>query len=127
MQQTVGDKIIRRQKQIESDDLLLGEVVKSLLDNAVKYSPEGGVIRIAAVKQDGRILLSVADNGSGIAEDKLKQLFEPFSRAEAAAEDFNHQGIGLNLYADKLIMQYLGGDIELAGNQPQGIVAKVWV
>ena len=115
------------QEWIASDDMLLGEVVESLLSNAIKYSPEGGVIKVGAIKQTDKTLIKVSDSGSGIAEDKLRQLFEPFSRAENAAEDFNHQGMGLSLYADRLIMQYLDGEIRLAKAEPQGTVAELTV
>jgi signal transduction histidine kinase/6-phosphogluconolactonase (cycloisomerase 2 family) len=116
-----------KQEWIESDDLLLGQVIESLLSNAVKYSPEGSVIKVGADKQDGHLQITVSDSGVGIAEDKLRQLFEPFSRAENAAEDFNRQGMGLSLYADRLIMQYLHGGIRLLRAEPQGTRAELTV
>ncbi|HEX5395446.1 MAG TPA: ATP-binding protein [Candidatus Saccharimonadales bacterium] len=115
------------QEWIDSDDQELGLVVESLLSNAIKYSPEGGVIKIGSYKKDDSIQITVSDSGPGIDEAKRKQLFEPFSRAEDAARDFNRQGIGLSLYADRLIMQYLGGSIDIAPAEGQGAKAVVTV
>jgi signal transduction histidine kinase len=99
--------------QLNQDPLLLSFVIDSLLSNAIKYSPQGGQIELSSRRSHGGIQIYVRDSGPGIEEAKQAQLFQPFSRAENAAEDFNRQGAGLSLYLDKLVMQYLGGRIDI--------------
>jgi signal transduction histidine kinase len=98
---------------ITQDQLLLSFVIDSLLNNAIKYSPNSSEITIDGKRRGNSVELSVHDNGPGIPQSKQPELFAPFSRAENAAQSFNTQGAGLSLYLDKLVMEYLGGDINL--------------
>jgi signal transduction histidine kinase len=70
-------------------------VVTNLLDNALKYSTPDTVIRVAVFEGDGEILLTVADEGQGIAADELAQIFDRFSQASNA---HGHASVGLGLY-----------------------------
>jgi signal transduction histidine kinase len=89
---------------------LANYVLQTVLDNAIAYSPQGGVIRIEAAKDSTSTTITVIDSGAGIPPEKQPLLFEPFSRIERA-EDFTHQGMGFSLYLDTVIMKYLGGEI----------------
>jgi signal transduction histidine kinase len=91
---------------------LLLFVMQSLLDNAVAYSPDNATIEVEAQSSPSGTTLTITDHGAGIPPEKQMLLFRPFSKAEDA-ETFNHEGIGLSLYIDRLIMAYLGGAIEL--------------
>jgi signal transduction histidine kinase len=94
-------------------------VLETVLDNAIAYSPKGGVVRIQAAKDSARTTITVIDSGVGIPSEKQLLLFEPFSRIETA-EDFTHQGMGFSLYLDRAIMQYLGGDIAVQSDAGHG-------
>jgi signal transduction histidine kinase len=105
---------------LNQDPLLLSFVIDSLLSNAIKYSPNHGEIRIGGKLTGHGVELGVEDHGPGIDQAKQAQLFEPFSRAENTAADFNTQGVGLSLYLDKLVMGYLGGEIDLDSQAGKG-------
>lgn len=105
---------------------LVEYVTRSLLDNAIAYSPEGGTITVAAERSDSSLELSVSDQGKGIAKDRQQLLFQPLSRTEGY-EDFTHQGMGFSLYLDKLIMDYLGGTISIDSEEGKGTTLRIEV
>jgi two-component system, OmpR family, sensor kinase len=85
------------------------QVASILLDNAVKYTPEGGTITVAVRGRDDRVELEISDNGVGIREDELPLIFERFHRSDAArAED----GAGLGLSIARQIAEAHGGTIQ---------------
>ena len=106
------------------DAPLLALVLGSVLDNALAYSPAGEPVTVAASVVQNHSELTVHNNGSGIAPDKLTHLFEPFYKAEGA-EVFTHEGMGFSLYLDKLIMQYLGGNIALTSEPGHGVTTTI--
>jgi len=101
---------------INQNATLLSVAIEALISNAVKYSPEGGEIAVTTTEGGNKVELLVTDRGLGITDDKVVQIFQPFSRAEDASIDFNHEGVGLSLYLDKLIMHYLGGSIDFVSH-----------
>lgn len=94
-------------------------VLQSLIDNAIKFNNENGTISIKANPSRKTIRVSVTDNGIGIPEDKLPQLFKPFSRAGSAME-FNYEGLGFSLFLDKIITDYMGGTIKATAPEKGG-------
>ncbi|MCL4305374.1 HAMP domain-containing histidine kinase [bacterium] len=85
-------------------------VVKNLVDNAVKYSPAGGMIDVYLARRDGKIELTVTDEGQGFEPDETKRIFERFYRI--GNEDTRaNQGVGLGLYLVKEIVQAMGGSV----------------
>jgi two-component system, OmpR family, sensor kinase len=82
-----------------------------LLDNAVKYTPEGGSVTVRVGERDGRVELTVSDNGVGIPEDQLPLVFERFCRADSARAE---RGAGLGLSIARQIAEAHGGTIEAA-------------
>ncbi len=86
----------------------LGQVLQNVLDNAVKYSPEGGEILVRITSAPGEIRLSVSDQGAGIAPADLPRLFERYYRAHSG----NHTaGLGLGLYIARMLVEAHGGRI----------------
>lgn len=88
----------------------LEEVFRNLLGNAVKYSPDGGEIRVSMQVRDDVAIVSVRDNGLGIPADQLENVFEGFFRASNLAGR-DPGGMGLGLYICKEIMERHGGRI----------------
>jgi two-component system sensor histidine kinase KdpD len=74
----------------------MAQVLVNLLDNALKYSPAGGSIEIAAHLDDGKLELSVLDRGSGIPEKDLKRVFDKFYRLPVP-EGVGGTGLGLSI------------------------------
>jgi|GEM_PF-5256346 len=92
---------------------LLRYAISAVLDNAIKFNKDSGRLTISAQEIPGMIDLVIEDSGIGIAADALSDIFEPFVRA-TSVQEYNYQGLGLNLYLSQLIMGHLGGSIELA-------------
>ena len=67
-----------------ADEEALGHILENLIDNAVKYTPPGGVIQVRSWAENGEACLDVADNGIGIAERDLQRIFERFYRVDKA-------------------------------------------
>jgi signal transduction histidine kinase len=85
------------------------QVASILLDNAVKYTPRGGSVKVRVGEEDGGVALAVSDTGVGIPEDQLPLVFERFYRADAARAE---QGVGLGLSIARQIAEAHGGTIE---------------
>ncbi|MBN9010663.1 MAG: histidine kinase, partial [Rhizobiales bacterium] len=99
-------------------------LLKNLLDNAVRYTPEGGTIDIAVRPDGGRILLSVTDNGQGIDGAALDRIFDRFFRAPGAAPG----GSGLGLAIARALADRLQATLEIRNrNDVRGVVASVWM
>lgn len=102
-----------------ADEDKLERVLINLCGNAVKYSPKGGVITIAARRLDGKLQLSVADQGPGMGEETQARLFQKFYRANDAVAAKTH-GTGLGLYIAKAIVEAHGGRINVESRPGHG-------
>lgn len=95
---------------IPADPQRLEQVLVNLLDNAVKYSPNGGGIEVAVEPGDDDVTVRVRDEGIGLPPDALETIFEPFGRAPNAARH-HLPGMGLGLYICRDILERHGGRI----------------
>ena len=106
------------------DERRLEEVVHNLLDNAVKYSHQNGRILIQAGAPDQEVVLSVRDEGVGIAANDLPRIFERFYRADRArSRELGGTGLGLSIV--KHIAQLHGGRVEAESTLGQGTTIRV--
>jgi signal transduction histidine kinase/sugar lactone lactonase YvrE len=101
---------ISNASSMKQPEFLLRKVLSSLMSNAVEHSGADSATEITSGKQGDHIKIDVKDQGEGIDPKKLSLLFKPLSRVEEA-EDFTHQGMGLSLYVNRLVMHYMGGEI----------------
>ena len=109
---------------IRVDEMRLEEIVHNLLDNAVKYSRQGGRIVISLLAHDGEIVLSVTDEGIGIPPADLPRIFERFYRADRArSRELGGTGLGLSIV--KHIAQLHGGRVEAKSSMNQGTTISV--
>jgi signal transduction histidine kinase len=104
---------------VVGDSVRLEQVVQNLLDNAVKYSPEGGVISVCVEQRNGEAILRVSDQGIGIPEQARAQLFERFYRA-GNHDPRRMQGTGIGLSIVGEIVALHGGVIEVDSAEGQG-------
>ncbi|HEY1784875.1 MAG TPA: ATP-binding protein [Pirellulales bacterium] len=96
---------------IEADLTRVAQVLSNLLNNAAKYSDRCSQIRLAAEQQAGDLVVSVRDNGIGIARDKLSGIFEMFSQVDHSLER-SQGGLGIGLTLVKWVVEKHGGKIE---------------
>lgn len=101
------------------DRMRLEQVLNNLLDNAIKYSPTGGTVRVALETKADQVLLSVSDQGMGVPAEQQKLLFERFFRGRNAPSR-NFGGLGLGLYISRDIVERHGGRIWLRSTEGQG-------
>jgi signal transduction histidine kinase len=95
---------------VNGDARGLEQAIAVLLDNAIKFSPEGGEIHVSVSRQDRSVDVEIADPGVGIPEDQLEQLFEPFHRVDSIAGHL-FGGVGLGLPIAKQLVELHGGRI----------------
>ncbi|MDR3438059.1 ATP-binding protein [Telmatospirillum sp.] len=108
--------------QVKGDPFLLAQAVGNLLDNALKFVPAGGHIRLAlALQTDGRIGIGIADDGPGIPDAEKSKVTNRFFRG-SAAQSTSGLGLGLSLVA--AVARLHGGDLELSDANP-GLIATL--
>jgi PAS domain S-box-containing protein len=106
------------------DPLRIEQVATNLIDNAVKYQPMGGMVRVQLAAGERVALLSVTDEGIGIAAEDLPRLFSSFVRAESATSQ-QIGGVGVGLYITDQIVRRHGGQIEVSSAVGQGTTFTV--
>lgn len=104
---------------VRADPTRLAQVVRNLLENAIKYSPQGGLIVVRGEMELHQIMISVADQGIGIAPEHLNRLFEKFFRVKTGATQ-PIIGSGLGLPIARSIVQAHGGKIWAESHPGQG-------
>lgn len=109
---------------IQADKPGLTAVIQNLLENAVKYSPEDETVEFSAEKTNGKLRITVADNGIGIPDDQKQAVFEKFYRI-GNEEVRKTTGTGLGLYIVKQVVTAHGGTIRVTDNVPKGSVFVV--
>lgn len=102
---------------LSHDSKWTAEAVFNLLDNAVKYTPAGGVIRVFVEQWEMYVKLSVSDTGKGISESNQAAIFRRFYREEEVHEQ---QGVGIGLYLTREIVTRQGGYIKVTSEPGQG-------
>jgi PAS domain S-box-containing protein len=112
---------------VVADPDRIEQVVVNLLENALKYSPRGGTVRVAVAQEPDGVRVSVADEGIGLPVGTPESIFEPFGRAANATES-GIPGLGLGLYIIRSFVERHGGRIwaESAG-EDRGTTVSFWL
>ena len=118
-----------------ADPKALRRVLSNIIENAIKYTPDGGRILVSAQETEGQVAISVKDNGRGIPPDDMPILFDKFHRGRPAPhsaamrnastdaeflEDADVSGVGLGLYLARNVMEQMGGRIGVESEVGRG-------
>ena len=99
---------------VNGDPDLIHQVLYNLFDNAVKFTNEGGYIRVGVTVQNKVATVSIANSGIGVSTEELSHIFERFYKTDKS-RSFDRQGVGLGLYIVKTIVTLHGGRIHAEG------------
>lgn len=132
-EQKIGDRNIRVEGLEEADTIfvdgdpdMIHQVVYNLIENAVKFTNEGGYIRISLTDGPDRTTLEIRNSGQGIQPDELPHIFERFYKTDKSrSKDKN--GMGLGLYIVKTILRLHGGDITAASETGSYCSFTLWL
>jgi signal transduction histidine kinase len=104
---------------IKGDELRLEQVLQNLLQNAIKYSPDGGSITVHAMQRGAEVVIEVTDQGIGIPSEAQTRLFERFYRAGNAA-NLGIRGLGIGLAVVTDIVSQHGGRVGVTSVEGKG-------
>lgn len=113
-----------RLPRVDVDKRRFEQVVLSLLSNAVKHSPDAAEVRVSAVREGDRAVVSVTDHGIGIGPDDLPRVWDRFFQADSGTRRA-YPGAGLGLYLVKMVVEAHGGAVNVESVPGQGSVFSV--
>ncbi len=105
---------------VSADEKLLSQALLNLVVNAQEAMLQGGTLTLSTSKEDGHALIRVADTGVGISESNRDRILRPFFSTKS-------KGTGLGLSITRRIVQEHSGELEFAGNTPQGTIFTIWL
>jgi PAS domain S-box-containing protein len=101
---------------VDVDHTRMAQVISNLLGNAQKFTPRGGRVELSVTSAAGLATVRVQDNGTGISDDVLGSLFEPFMQGQRAAQSGG--GLGLGLALVKGLVELHGGNVSVSSDGP---------
>lgn len=109
---------------VEVDRERLQQALVVVLDNAIRYSPPGGAVRVGIVEEQDQWVVQVDDEGPGMADDELEHVFDAHYRGRAGRE-LDPQGLGIGLAIARRIVEAQRGSIDLQRRSPVGLRASI--
>ncbi|HEX6441518.1 MAG TPA: ATP-binding protein [Stellaceae bacterium] len=106
---------------IDADERRLKQALFNLISNAIKFTPEGGTIRVDAERENGELAVAVADTGVGIPEADQERVFEKFERGNPQARE---SGAGLGLSLVKSLIELHGGSVTIESAPGSGTTVR---
>ncbi len=104
--------------ELYADKEKMEQIVKNLLSNAAKYSPEGGLIRVSETLQTGDYQVTISDEGIGMTQEQVEKIFDKFYRVDAS--DMGVEGTGLGMTIVKYIVEAHNGKINVESELGKG-------
>ena len=105
-----------------ADTERIGQVLRNLLSNAAKYSPEGTPIELRVIRKEGQVRVEIADQGWGIHPDDVPRIFEKFGRGRDRKGHHERPGVGLGLYLSQRIVRGHGSELTVQTRPGEGSV-----
>jgi len=105
--------------RVQGDIRMIERVLTNLLENALRYTPAGGLVRVDLKPEEGNIVTSITDNGYGIAEEDLSRIFDRFYIGDAS-RTHSKKGSGLGLAICRRILELHGSTINVSSVQGEG-------
>lgn len=99
------------QVYINADKDLIQQVIYNLIDNAVKFTPQGGTISFFAKNENGKTMVTIRNTGKGVSNEEISHIFERFYKVDKS-RSYDQKGVGLGLYIVKTIVNMHGGEIK---------------
>lgn len=106
------------------DQEVAHKILRELVDNALKFTAEGGSVTVRVAERDGALVLEIHDTGGGIAESQRGPIFELFRQADGGLNR-RHEGLGVGLYMVKLLAMLHGGGVRLDSEPGKGTTFTV--
>lgn len=103
---------------IKSDYTRLSQILYNLLSNAIKYTPDKGIITLKAFEENNWVIFQISDNGIGMDQEDIENLFRPFQRGKAAYS--KEEGSGLGLFITNELVKILDGEISVDSKPQKG-------
>lgn len=116
-----GIEIVLRSDKVPEtviDKDRISQVIINLVNNAIKFTEEGGTIFVGMEDDEERVIIYVKDTGTGIKEEDIERIFEPFE--QAVTNESGEEGSGLGLAICRGIVEYHGGEIWVESEQGKG-------
>ena len=108
--------------EIEADPRQVKQVLLNLLTNAIKFTPEGGVVSCSVTSNSAGLIVEIADTGIGIAQEDIDRLAKPFEQIDSQ-HSRQHEGTGLGLALSKSLIELHGGNFRIESELGQGTKA----
>ncbi len=102
---------------VDADPVRLAQVLSNLVDNAAKYTPERGKVRVAAAREGDHVAVTVSDTGVGLPADRVETIFEPFAQLPESREA-SDGGMGLGLALVRSLTELHGGTVKVVSAGP---------
>ncbi len=112
--------------EVTGDYDLIGQVVYNLLDNAIKFTNEGGEIRIQITRRDNRTYYSIRNSGAGISAQEMPHIFERFYKSDKS-RSLDKNGVGLGLYIVKSVINLHQGEIVVRSTEGEYCEFEFWL
>jgi signal transduction histidine kinase len=106
------------------DEDRFGDVVRRLLENAIRFTPDGGTVRIRTVRDRDHVIVAIEDTGVGIPADRIGEVFQPFVQLHRKPGE-NRESYGLGLALCRRQIEAFGGTLEIESSEGQGTTATI--
>ena len=106
-------------KEIEADPRAVKQVLLNLITNAIKFTPEGGVVKVEVEPKSAGLIIRVTDTGIGISQEDIDRLAQPFEQIDSQ-HSRQHEGTGLGLALSKSLVELHGGNFNIQSKVGQG-------